>query len=138
MCQPWVVRPNPLLVPSAPSPVQAMWLWRRAGIFRNNKAGEGELTMAELFDRVLPVSDAALRWDMGAWVPAAVVFNLATNDLSPANGPFGAEEQKLFVRAYTGDCDLSTRGPSSETSVADTSVQNTVHWGIVCTTPNTQ
>lgn len=73
-----------------------------AGIFRNNGGGKADSTMAQLFDRVLPASNAALRWDMAVWVPAAVVINLATNDLGAANGPFGAAQQKLFVKAYKG------------------------------------
>lgn len=80
-----------------------------AGIFRNMKRDAQGLTMAQLYNRVLPMSAKDLTWDMTTWVPHAVVINLATNDLSEGNGNFTEKHQTQFVAAYKGDCILPHR-----------------------------
>lgn len=67
------------------------------------------LTMAQLYDRILPMSSKDLTWDMTTWVPHTVVINLATNDLSEQNGNFTEKHQTQFVAAYKGDFILSHR-----------------------------
>jgi lysophospholipase L1-like esterase len=71
--------------------------WSGKGVYRNYDGGRRE-TMPELYDRIL-AERRDPRWDFAAWIPAAVIINLGTNDFAPGDpGPAFGDAYHAFLR----------------------------------------